>query len=61
MKFVLDIELGNDAMQNWSDIAWALYDVARGIRTEAPMIASCGARIKDVNGNTVGSWSIVDE
>ena len=53
MKFVLEIKMGNDAMQ------WP-RDVAEAIAGALPKIADPGAvsegSIRDENGNTVGSW-----
>lgn len=59
MTFTLTIELGNDAMQDGSDIAGALRKVAG-------KLAGCSARdlvgnsgkIMDVNGNSVGEWEV---
>lgn len=62
MKFYLEIEVENDAMQSLSEVADALVDVAsklRGIEEEdeeVEMEDIEGASIMDENGNTVGSW-----
>ena len=66
MKFTLEIELGNDAMQTYGDIAKALthvktklaFDSERGINAKANRVD--GAKIMDVNGNTVGSWEVTN-
>jgi hypothetical protein len=52
--FRLYIELGNDAMQGPSDLAEALRDIADKVevRAEYPQ------KIMDVNGNTVGEWTV---
>ncbi len=62
MKFKLEIDLGNAAMQSFGDIANALLKVSNKLdeRNE------CGQtpngqdleRIRDVNGNTVGKWKL---
>ena len=51
MKFKLEIELGNEAMQDCSDVHDALQDVSRSV---AEGLQS--DNIRDINGNTVGSW-----
>jgi hypothetical protein len=52
--FGLEITLGNDAMRNRYDIAEALRGVAE--RIEAGSVDS--GKVKDLNGNSVGSWTI---
>jgi hypothetical protein len=57
MKFSLTIELGNDAMQNASDVARALRKLAGKIDLrEFDKID--GGKIMDVNGNSVGEWEV---
>lgn len=51
--FALNIELGNDAMQDGSDVADALIDVADRLRAGG----TSGSVIDDY-GNTVGSWTL---
>ena len=67
MKFILEIELGNDAMQTGEDIARALMDVAKdlmnygiGGRSRYPVSKIDGRKIMDENGNSVGKWEVVD-
>jgi hypothetical protein len=63
MRFVLTLELGNDAMQTQGDIARALRAVVWGMSVErlgtgrTPEIGDSGP-IRDVNGNRVGSWHV---
>lgn len=63
MIFTLSIHLGNDAMQTPADLALALRELADKVavpdsrETYAPALADSGA-IRDVNGNTVGTWDI---
>lgn len=56
-QFVLEIELGNDAMQTPEDVAEALCLVARRLREAAALgrHASVGT-IRDRNGNDVGTF-----
>ena len=52
-KFTLHIELGNDAMQTATDVAGAL----RIVETQLCAGKEFG-KILDVNGNSVGRWSL---
>ena len=55
-KLKLEITLGNDAMQRLEHLAVAMRD--------ASVKVQCGmkeGRIRDVNGNTVGHFEIVEE
>jgi hypothetical protein len=60
MRFVLTIDLGNDAMRTGDDVADALTDIAQYMTDEyadeAPLVMS--TRIKDRNGNTVGAAEV---
>lgn len=64
LKFKLEIELGNDAMQDQHDVAKALRGVAdrlnRFISTNWSPYSASG-KIHDENGNSVGSWEVVQE
>lgn len=59
-KFTLEIELGNDAMQDCQDVAGALVKVAgRLINNEYDMNGDDITRgIRDENGNYVGMWKV---
>lgn len=61
MKFTLEIETGNDAMQTAGDLSRALERLALNLGafeyTEISSLPSRGT-IHDVNGNHVGDWSI---
>lgn len=67
MVFSLRIELGNEAMQTGADIAGALHELAGRVATFAEDTNYDRGRgwpgtagpIRDVNGNTVGSWEVV--
>ncbi len=58
MRFVLTIELGNEAMSSQDEIALALRAVAdRLLHKGAPDVGD-RAPIRDANGNTVGMWIV---
>ena len=55
MKFVVEIELGNDAMQTGRDVADVLAKIATSMEAnEGVLRDSDASRIMDANGNTVG-------
>lgn len=56
MAFSLRIELGNDAMQTPEDIVEALRSVARKLEG-----GDTEGTIRDLNGNTVGSFEIEED
>jgi len=63
MKFTLEIELGNEAMQTPSQVGRALKYVAGGLldpdtRGENKFGVYDDGAIKDSNGNQVGSWVV---
>jgi hypothetical protein len=51
-RFTVEIELGNDAMQNGEDVANALVEMAADLR-----IGQESGVVRDFNGNTVGRWA----
>lgn len=53
MKFKLEIEMGNDAMQTHIDVSDILADVSIDILNN-PKLEDW--RIIDANGNDVGRW-----
>lgn len=57
MRFKLEIELGNDAMQTPMDVAMALTSLADRLTASPPTEGV----IRDENGNPVGRWSFEDE
>ena len=61
MKFTLEIELGNDAMQTGLDVAQALDEVCAGINTDGPWKVGESDTICDANGNVVGKWTVSDD
>lgn len=52
-KFRLEIQLGNDAMQDAQDVARALEATARRMRQ-----GDESGKIMDANGNSVGRFAI---
>lgn len=66
MRFLLVINLGEDAMKRNGDIANALHAVANELETAYPLESLGGPitgsvmfqTIRDDNGNTVGQWAI---
>jgi hypothetical protein len=62
VKFTLEIELGNDAMQTPEDVTDALEEVVKQIRDRHwDGWTPGGESIRDINGNTVGRWSLVED
>ena len=57
MRFLLSIELGNDAMRTRKDIVRALRSVATSMVGGVPEDGDSGA-IRDENGNRVGGWHV---
>jgi hypothetical protein len=58
-SFKLTIEMGNAAMSTPADVGRALEKVAGGLVSSGWDGIESG-RIRDENGNTVGSWSVAD-
>lgn len=58
--FIIKISLGNEGMRTGYDIAHAIRDVAYLMqdRGDCEEIRKASGNIKDINGNTVGSWRI---
>jgi len=63
MKFTIEIELGNDAMQSYQDVRDALKQVICKVgsavysRSGTPSEGD-GSKIMDENGNSVGKWEV---
>lgn len=51
--FTLEIELGNAAMCEAEHVAEALEQIAQRVRG-----GEDDGRVRDLNGNTVGTWSV---
>lgn len=61
LTFTLTITLGNEAMEDLSDVSTALQSVMRATQTEydsSPEIEGAHGSIRDLNGNTVGEWCV---
>lgn len=58
MKFTLEIELGNDAMQSAEDVFDAIASF--GDTNPTPFSGGESHIIRDRNGNKVGKWEVVD-
>lgn len=56
-QFKLTIRLGNDAMQAGPDVAQALREVADRIENDL----EARGNIRDLNGNTVGSFEATND
>jgi len=58
-KFILEIELGNDAMKSDLDIAIALRDCAERIEYDGIMIRpETRKNVVNINGNKVGYYEV---
>jgi hypothetical protein len=62
MRFELKIELGDDAMRTPPNVASALKLVAKHVLNDLYGRFTLGdyGTIRDVNGNTVGRWELVE-
>lgn len=63
VKFILKIALGNEAMQNTTDVISALSTVITNLHRDHENKIICthkglSGKISDLNGNTVGSWQV---
>ncbi len=62
MKFTLEIELGDEAMQTYNDIGYALQQTAAVMfRHDQDEPVESSNPIRDLNGNIVGGWVVIDE
>ena len=59
-KFTLEINLGNDGMITGNDIAKALHKVGISINSNYSLVIRGNGNIRDINGNTVGFYKVVD-
>jgi hypothetical protein len=64
-KFVLEITLGNEGMQNSEDVKHALTDVIAALDRDYPdailctWAGLCNGGIRDINGNVVGHYEVI--
>jgi hypothetical protein len=59
MRFVLEINFGNEAMRTRTHLATALKEVSKQVAVNGR--AGSNGTIRDINGNTVGHWKMVNE
>ena len=60
-RFILEINLGNEAMQAPGDIATALKNVAHVVNYSSDMhiLNTTIGTIRDINGNVVGHYEVI--
>jgi hypothetical protein len=58
MEFTLKIEMGNDAMQSYADIAQAVQRIFSDFSRRYEPAEDDAGRIYDANGNKVGNWEV---
>lgn len=56
--FTLTIELGNDAMQTYADIARSVQLIFSDMSRRHAVAKDDAGRIYDGNGNKVGTWEV---
>jgi hypothetical protein len=59
MKFVLEIEMGNEAMQDSMDVAAALHHVGTTLEMSGLPARGDKRSVHDPNGSTVGTYALV--
>ena len=57
-RFSLEIELGNDAMQTYADIARSVNLIFSDFSRRHEPAEDDEGRIYDANGNRVGYWTV---
>ena len=60
MKFKLEIELGNDAMQTYEDVVSSLIACQQTVAEYRKLHVGDARKVRDINGNTVGKWEVVE-
>ena len=58
MKIIIEIELGNDAMQSGNDVAVAVMETCTLSRIYTPLYDKDRGAVFDENGNRVGTWEV---
>lgn len=63
MKFKLNVELGNAAMETTKDVARALLTLAKMLdaKGDVKVRRPEDGTVRDLNGNRVGTWEFVRE
>ena len=56
-NFTLTIEMGNEAMRTYADIAAATRRIFADFASRTELLQDDAGRIYDANGNKVGHWS----
>lgn len=57
-QFILKINLGNDAMQEANDVRRAIHHAIKDVSFNLFRKGDASGIVKDINGNTVGSWKV---
>lgn len=60
MRFKLEVELGNDAMQSGLDVGRLLVQASMVVQL-SKLEPGAGKPLLDVNGNKVGSWEVTED
>jgi hypothetical protein len=60
MKFTLEIELEDDAMQTGTDVIKSIRESLKG-EESLPLDEGTAGILWDVNGNIVGSWKVSED
>lgn len=60
MRFTLEIELGNEAMQTQADVREAIRKTFSVEAESITLYPRDGQIIRDLNGNTVGKWEVTE-
>jgi len=58
-KFVVEIELGNAAMQTRDDVRNAIHEALDKPGRHDPMDGYDRGTVRDLNGNKVGTWHVM--
>lgn len=56
-RFTLEIEMGNEAMRTYADIAAATRRIFADFANRPELLQDDSGRVYDLNGNKVGHWS----
>lgn len=61
MKIVIEIRLGNEAMRTAHDVLTAVTSAMSREDSSRDLRHGWWGTLRDLNGNTVGEWKVVDE
>lgn len=59
MRLYISIELGNEAMQTLTDASVAITKATLR-HGDAELVAGDSGALRDINGNTVGKWEVIE-